>query len=104
MYIDLMNQKEQIAQCFLVRLIISAIALAYFGIALFEVGQSGNSGMAPNVDKFLPVVLIFACGGFLIIKALYHFVKGRPGHALASICAAALIAAVFVLLIYLERG
>lgn len=88
---------------FFIRLFIGAAPLVFFGIAMLAKGESGNNGMSPNIAKFLPVVLLFIYGFFLIIEGLNHLIKGRIGYGLCSISAVVILAFVFLLIMYLEH-
>ena len=88
---------------FLIRLLIGGLPLYFFAAAMLSKGQSGNSGMSPNMEKFLAVILLFGWTGFLIIEALYLFGKKKISQGWSSICTAAILALLFFLILYLER-
>ncbi|MEO5910225.1 MAG: hypothetical protein ABIP95_05015 [Pelobium sp.] len=95
--------KEELVKRFFIRIFIGAVPMVFFAIALFTKGESGNSGMSLNIDKLLPVVLIFIWGAFLIIEGLNHFIKNRTSYGFCSLGAVAILGAVFLLLMYLEH-
>ncbi|MBC8984955.1 hypothetical protein H9X96_04110 [Pedobacter sp. N36a] len=70
---------------------------------MFGDKQSGNSGMSPNMDKFFPVILVVAWIGYLIIEAVYLFVKQRIDDGLSSVYTATILALLFFLILYLEH-
>ena len=94
---------EELVKSFFIRLLIGAVPMVFFAIALFAKGESGNSGMSPDIGKFLPVALIFIWGAFLIIEGLNHFMKSRNSYGFCSIGAAVILGTVFMLLMYLEH-
>lgn|GEM_PF-839749 len=97
------QMKEKLIKNFCVRLLIGAAPLFFFAIGMFAKGQSGNNGMSPNLEKFLPVCLILIYVSFLIIEGLNHLIKGRIGYGLCSISAVVILVVVFLFIMYLEH-
>lgn len=95
--------REELAKRFFLRFFIGTVPLGFIAVAMLSKGQSGNSGMSPNMEKFVPIVLLFTWAGFLIIEALWHFSKHRIGYSLSSICAVIILAALFFIIMYLEH-
>ncbi|MBB2950709.1 hypothetical protein [Sphingobacterium sp. JUb56] len=95
--------REKLTKHFCVRLLIGAAPLVFFAIGMFAKGQSGNNGMSPNLEKFLPVCLILIYVSFLIIEGLNHLIKGRIGYGLCSIIAVFILVMVFLFIMYLEH-
>lgn len=98
-----MQLREGWAKRFFLRLLIGGLPLVFFAFALLSLGQSGHSGMSLNMEKFLPVILLFGWAGFLIIEACYLFTKKRVADGLISIYALAILASLFFLILYLEH-
>lgn len=95
--------REKLTKHFCVRLLIGAAPLVFFAIGMFSKGESGNNGMSPNLEKFLPVCLILIYISFLIIEGLNHLIKGRIGYGLCSITAVVILIVVFLFIMYLEH-
>lgn len=99
-----MQLREELLKRFFIRLFVGALPLGFFAAAMLVKGESGNSGMSLNMQKFLPIILLFAWGGFLIIEAFYLFAKNRISYGLRSIYALLILAAGFVLIMYMEHS
>lgn len=95
--------KKKLTKHFCVRLLIGAAPMVFFAIGMFAKGQSGNNGMSPNLEKFLPVCLILIYVSFLIIEGLNHLIKGGIGYGLCSISAVVILVMVFLFIMYLEH-
>lgn len=95
--------KAELAKYYFIRLFIGALPLCFFAVSMFAKGESGNSGMSLNMTKFLPVILLFIWGCFLIIEGLNHFIKSRMLYGFSSIASAVILGMVFFLIMYLEH-
>lgn len=98
-----MNQKGEWAKRFFIRLIIGAVPLAFFIMALFEKSESGNSGMSINLGKFVPVLFFLGWGVFLILEGLFLLIRHRVSNGLTSIYAALLLGIIFFISLYIEH-
>ncbi|ALL06868.1 hypothetical protein AQ505_16065 [Pedobacter sp. PACM 27299] len=98
-----MQLRTELAKRFFLRLFIGGLPLAFFAGAMFGDRQSGNSGMSPNMEKFLPVILVVGWIGLLIVEAVYLFVKQRISDGLTSVYVAAVLALLFFLILYLDH-
>lgn len=95
--------REKLTKHFCVRLLIGTAPMFFFAIGMFAKRESGNNGMSPNLEKFLPVCLIFIYVSFLILEGLNHLIKGRIGYGLCSISAVVILVVVFLIIMYLEH-
>ncbi|RZK20006.1 MAG: hypothetical protein EOO86_05850 [Pedobacter sp.] len=99
-----MNQKGELAKRFFIRLIIGAVPLSFFIMALFTKSQSGNNGMSVNLGKFVPVIFLLGWGIFLILEGLFLFSKQRVSNGLISISVASFLGIIFFISLYVEHS
>lgn len=98
-----MQLRTELAKRLFLRLVIGGLPLGFFAVAMFADRQGGHSGMSLNMEKFLPVILVIAWIGFLIIEAVYLFLKQRISYGFNSLYAAIILALLFFLILYLDH-
>ncbi|WP_316807895.1 hypothetical protein [Pedobacter agri] len=95
--------KRELTERFLLRLMIGAVPLGFFVAALFSRGESGNSGMSVNLEKFVPMIFFVAWEAFLIVEALILFAKQLNRKGLISTYAACSLGVIFIISLYVNH-
>jgi len=100
-----MPVKSSIYQHLIWRLLISTIPLALFAFSLCTepLGSSGNNGIGVDISIFIPVILLFGWGGFLVIESLYRFARKHASIGFMSLLAAVILAGFYTLILYFHH-